>query len=50
MSESLLALANRAFALMDSGKPGEAAVLYELILVAQPDWEHGYGAFSLARC
>jgi tetratricopeptide (TPR) repeat protein len=50
MNEKLIDLESRAFALKNSGKPGEAAVLFEEILNEQPCWEHGYGAFSLAEC
>jgi tetratricopeptide (TPR) repeat protein len=50
MSQSLLELAKRALMLKNSGQHGEAAALYEVILSSQPDWEHGYGAFSLAEC
>jgi hypothetical protein len=50
MNEHLLDLERRAFVLKNSGKPGEAAVLFEQILKEQPCWEHGYGAFSLAEC
>jgi len=50
MNEHLVELEKRALALKNSGKPGEAAVLLENILLEQPGWEHGYGAFSLAEC
>ena len=50
MNNALLELAKRALVLKNSGRPGEAAALYEQILSSQPDWEHGYGAFSLAEC
>jgi tetratricopeptide (TPR) repeat protein len=50
MNEHLIELAKRALALKNSGKLGEAAALFENILVEQPGWEHGYGAFSLAEC
>lgn len=50
MSDSLLELAKRALALKNSGRPGKAAALYEQILSFRPDWEHGYGASSLAEC
>jgi tetratricopeptide (TPR) repeat protein len=50
MNEHLIDLAKRALVLKNSGKPEEAAVLFESILKEQPHWEHGYGAFSLAEC
>jgi hypothetical protein len=50
MNEHLVALHNRALSLKASGKPAEAAVLYEQLLEEQPRWEHGYGAFALAQC
>lgn len=50
MNEHLIELQKRALALKNSGKPEEAAALFENILVEQPGWEHGYGAFSLAEC
>ena len=50
MNEHLIELQKRALTLKNSGRPGEAAALFESILMEQPGWEHGYGAFSLAEC
>ena len=46
----LLRLWRDAVALKGDRQWALAAQLYERILAAQPDWEHGYGYFHLAQC
>lgn len=46
----LVELWNQALKLKNTGQHGPAAHLFEIILRKQPDFEHGYGDFSLAQC
>jgi len=49
-SSELVKMWQEAMALKNAQRWQEAARVFERILLAQPDWEHGYGQFNLAEC
>lgn len=50
MKNHLIEIEKQAFALKNEGNIAQAVTLFEQILMEEPQWEHGYGFFSLAEC